>query len=400
MVKPVNASLLLDNLLLSVAPRPTAAPDPNAGQPAADTAPRAFAGRALVVEDNEINQQIAREMLQDLGLAVTIARHGQQALALLDSEPAFDLVFMDVHMPVMDGLTATRRLREDPRWAQLPVIAMTANVMTEDRERCQEAGMNDFVPKPVEIEQLQAALGRWLPVQAPAGAEYSGPAPVANNPALAPLQGVHGLDLRLGLRRCGHKPELYLDLLRRFVSSQGESLDELHQLGAAFRRDGAAGSPEAPVPDLDFLRLRVHSLKGVAGSIGATLLQARCEAAERKLHDDPLAAGEALGAIESTTRALCETLREALREALPAALPTAALAGPALGAAAEPAPVAELLQLLQAGDPDAQGWIETHGAALQPLLGPRLHLLLAMVRRFDFGEAQALLQAALTENRP
>jgi PAS domain S-box-containing protein len=395
MVKPVNASLLLDNLLLSVAPLPLAAPNPRAGGPAADAAPRAFSGLALVVEDNEINQQIAREMLQDLGLEVTIARHGQQALALLDSEPAFDLVFMDIHMPVMDGLTATRQLRADPRWAALPVIAMTANVMTEDRERCQEAGMNDFVPKPVEAEQLQAALARWLEPQAPAGAEYSGPAPVANNPALAPLQGVHGLDLRLGLRRCGHKAELYLDLLRRFVSGQGESLDELHQLGAAFRRDGDAGSPAGAAPDLDFLRLRVHSLKGVAGSIGATLLQARCEAAERKLNDDPLAAGEALGAIESTTRALCE----ALREALPEAPPGAALAGTALQEAAEPAPVSALLQLLQAGDPDALAWIDTHGAALQPLLGPRLHLLLAMVRRFDFGEAQTLLQAALTETR-
>ncbi|RVU43928.1 response regulator [Rubrivivax rivuli] len=254
MVKPVNASLLLDSLLLSQASLHGAAAEARAGGTAPAAVLRAFSGRALVVEDNEINQQIAREMLQDLGLQVTTARHGQQALALLDSEPAFDLVLMDVHMPVMDGLTATRQLRTDPRWAALPVIAMTANVLNEDRERCEQAGMNDFVPKPVEAEQLQAVLARWLQPHAAAGDVPGRLAPGADDPA-----------------------------------------------------------PAAP---------------------------------------------------------------------------------------AAAAPVAALLQLLEAGDPDALAWIDTHGAALQPLLGPRLHLLLAMVRRFDFAEAQTLLQAALSENRP
>ena len=397
MVKPVNASLLLDNLLLSMTAEAAAALP---GLPAPSPLQRAFAGRALVVEDNEINQQIASEMLQELGLTVTIARHGQHALELLDQEPAFDLVFMDVHMPVMDGLTATRQLRTHPRWAGLPVIAMTANVLAEDRARCTQAGMNDFVPKPIEAEQLVAALGRWLVPQAPPAAEPMRPVAVGNNPVLAPLQGVHGLDLRAGLRRCGHKTELYLDLLRRFVDSQADSLDDLRQLGAALR--GGDGL----LPDIEPLRLRVHSLKGVAGTIGATLLQSRCEAAERKLQDDPLSAGEAIGAIEATTRALCRALLEALpappqpalHEASSAASPSSPQRTTQPSPPAPPsADVTALMRLLEAGDPDALPWLDAHGSGLQGLLGPRWKLLLATVRRFEFSEALTLLQDATKE---
>ncbi len=380
MVKPVNASVLFDNLLLSLAPQAARTHAPAT----APTAPGAqVQGRVLVVEDNAINQQIAREMLQDLGLTVELAHHGQEALHRLDTEPPFDLVFMDMHMPVMDGLAATRALRADPRWTTLPVIAMTANVMTEDRDRCTAAGMNDFVAKPVDVDALVATVRRWLPALSPAMAPPSGPVPVANDPRLAPLQLIHGLDLRAGLRRCGHKADLYLELLQRFVDSQSSTVMDLQQLGGSLRRgDGLA-------PDIEPLRLRVHSLKGVAGNLGATLLHSRCEAAERRLHEDPLAAGEAIGAIESTTRTLSEALRTALAQAVGGALQPPQGAASAQHAAEAHLPA--LAKLLRDGDPDALGWLQRHLPALQHLLGHEAEVLFAKVQQFEFDNALALL---------
>lgn len=376
MVKPINASVLLDNLLLSLSPQ---APSRTPSDPGAE-APRQAQGRALVVEDNAINQQIALEMLQDLGLTVEIAGNGQEALERLAQSAAFDLVFMDMHMPVMDGIAATRALRRDLRWAQLPVIAMTANVLTEDRERCVAAGMNDFVAKPVDVNALTAAVRRWLPGLAASAAPPSGPVPVANDARLAPLQGVHGLDLRDGLRRCGDKAELYLELLRRFVASQPATLTELHQVGNGLR----AGAGLAP--DIEPLRLRVHSLKGVAGNLGATLLHSRCEALERRLREDPLAAAAAIGAVESTTRILGDALRAALGGGAAATAPEAAT-GPM--AALDLAP---LRALLQDGDPDALGWADQQAAALHLQLGSDAALLLARIRQFDYDSALALLE--------
>ncbi len=373
MVKPVNASIVLDNLLLSLTPQ--VAPSPAADTPAPAHAPPA-SGRVLVVEDNGINQQIAREMLQDLGLAVEVAGNGQEALLRLEQSPPFDLVLMDMHMPVMDGLKATAALRRDPRWAALPVVAMTANVMPEDRARCREAGMTDFLAKPVDPGALLAVVRRCLPGVNPGPGPSHGPVPVANDPRLAPLQGIHGLDLRNGLRRCGHKADLYLELLRRFVDHQADTLLELAQLSASLR--GGAGL----TLDIEPLRLQVHSLKGVAGNLGATVLHSRCAALERRLRADPLSAGEAVGAVESTTRALGDALRAAL-----GMHPMPAPRQPGSAESGEPLDLGELAGLLRGGDPDAIAWVERHAAMLQRQLGPDAQALLARVRQYEFDEA-------------
>lgn len=118
--------------------------------------------RILLVEDNPVNQLVVKGLLGHLGLSVTIARQGEEALKLLRQRD-FDLVLMDCNMPLLDGYEATRQIRGESRWADLPVIALTANVLPEDRERCQRAGMNDYLSKPLRREELQAMLERWLP---------------------------------------------------------------------------------------------------------------------------------------------------------------------------------------------------------------------------------------------
>jgi CheY-like chemotaxis protein len=123
--------------------------------------------RVLLVEDNVVNQMVATQILEMAGVEVVVADDGAQALTALDAAgaAAFDLVLMDMQMPVMDGLTATKEIRRRPALRDLPVVAMTANALDEDRQRCEDAGMNDFLVKPVEPEALWSLLQRWAPIK-------------------------------------------------------------------------------------------------------------------------------------------------------------------------------------------------------------------------------------------
>jgi len=120
-----------------------------------------LSGRVLLVEDNPINQMVAQKMLEKIGIQATLAADGQEALNMLDQDE-FDAVLMDCQMPVMDGYEATRRIREQGALLKLPVIAMTANVMEGDREKCIEVGMNDYIGKPFVEADLKKTLARWI----------------------------------------------------------------------------------------------------------------------------------------------------------------------------------------------------------------------------------------------
>jgi CheY-like chemotaxis protein len=118
--------------------------------------------RILVAEDNLVNQEVARQLLLLADLEVDLAGDGEQALRML-AERHYAMVLMDVQMPGMDGLQATRAIRQEARWASLPIVAMTANALGEDREQCLQAGMDDHVGKPVNPDRLYATLLQWLP---------------------------------------------------------------------------------------------------------------------------------------------------------------------------------------------------------------------------------------------
>jgi CheY-like chemotaxis protein len=118
--------------------------------------------RILVVEDNVVNQKVVTAVLRKRGFSIELANDGQEALDKLEQSPAFDLVLMDVQMPVLDGLEATRLIRKDPRWDGLPIIAMTAHAMNGDKERCLEAGMNGYISKPVHPAHLLSTVDEFL----------------------------------------------------------------------------------------------------------------------------------------------------------------------------------------------------------------------------------------------
>ena len=227
--------------------------------------------RLLLVEDNELNQEIALEILQEAGFKVQLAHHGQEALDLLTAQPtSFDAVLMDIQMPVMDGYTATKLIRQQPHWQHLPILAMTANAMSSDREQAIATGMNDHIAKPINIEHLFRTLERWLP--APATPTSQPVQSIANNTTditgvNLPASSEH-INPQLGLQHSLNKPTFYQKLLHKFVDSQANFVIQFQQ---------ALRHPE----DEQHAQRLAHTLKGLAANIGAQKLQTLAAALEQ-----------------------------------------------------------------------------------------------------------------------
>ncbi len=227
LVKPITTSSLHDTLVrLLRGEAPEAAGVATApGEAESRLRTRHGGARVLLVEDNPVNQEVASELLRSAGLDVHCAENGEQALAQVQARP-FDLVLMDVQMPGMDGLEATRAIRQRGV-LRLPIVAMTANAFGEDRAACLEAGMNDHVAKPVDPERLFETLLRWLPApMAPPPPPRPLPpasAPVAPAPLQDRLAAVEGLDVALALRQVGGDLAVLRRALQRFVDTWGDA---------------------------------------------------------------------------------------------------------------------------------------------------------------------------------
>ncbi|EGB14138.1 multi-sensor hybrid histidine kinase [Pseudodesulfovibrio mercurii] len=213
--------------------------------------------RILLVEDNEINRQVAQEILASVGMEVFEAYNGEKALEFLKGNDV-DLVLMDIQMPVMDGHEATRRIRDQARFKDLPIIAMTAHAMLADIEKSKEVGMNDHIAKPFDPDDLFAVLNRWLsgaaggrraPVRTGAASGH----PVVNDEALPAM--MDGIDVQLGLRRARGNEKLYRTLLLLLDEKYADAADRIREFLAAKDRQEAVAL--------------AHSVKGTSGMLGA-----------------------------------------------------------------------------------------------------------------------------------
>ncbi|MEI6285737.1 MAG: response regulator [Bacillota bacterium] len=209
----------------------------------------------LLVEDNSINQEVAAEILQQLGLNVVLASDGQVALDKIATQD-FDLVLMDIQMPVLDGIEATKRIRKTKTLAELPIVAMTAHALASEVEKSISAGMNDYLTKPVDPDSLFRTLAKWI---APGARPVAQIVPVAEAPALiVDLTKLTTIDTEIGLARLGVKPAVYGGLLRAFYREN---------------KNGAALLKKAWATDDSEAASRIaHTIKGTAGNIGAVRL--------------------------------------------------------------------------------------------------------------------------------
>jgi two-component system, sensor histidine kinase and response regulator len=224
----------------------------------------------LLVEDNEMNQELAMELLNQAGMTVVLANNGQEALDILAQETSFDGVLMDCQMPVMDGYTATREIRKNPAFAQMPIIAMTANAMAGDKAKVIEAGMNGHIAKPLNVSEMFNTMAQWI-----SGATEPGPAPVTRsdkNEGVADLPQLPGINTKAGMATSMDSHALYIRMLRAFRDSQGS----FAELFAASQTD----------PDPHAAARAAHTLKGTAGNIGARGVQAAAGELERACNED------------------------------------------------------------------------------------------------------------------
>ena len=245
--------------------------------------------RVLLVEDNEVNQQIATELFESAGASVTVANHGAEAVKLLTQggqSPPFDIVFMDLQMPEMDGFTATGILRAKAELRDLPIIAMTAHAMTDEIQRCLNSGMNDHVGKPIDPSVLFATLARWARRQQRGLSNL--PEKLAKSDDETILPEIKGVDVENGLKRVAGNKRLYRHLLTQFVQTQ-QLVD---------RRIAAA----IESAEFGLAERLAHSLKGVAGNIGIKAVftvAANLEKAIRNRDADLLAMTREFGVILS-----------------------------------------------------------------------------------------------------
>jgi two-component system sensor histidine kinase/response regulator len=374
LVKPVTKSVVVDSLINAFMEE---------GEPAAIVAGAKSDGialtgmRILLVEDNDINQQIAVELLEGVGAMVTVANNGREGVELLANGPVpapFDVVLMDLQMPEMDGHQATARLRADPRFAKLPILAMTAHATTEERDQCLANGMNGHISKPIEptvLFETLAAMHRRGGTTSP----FAARAPASGRPALPTIPG---LDTAGGLARVAGNEKLYLKLLRQFAEEQATG--EVQIFTALARGDALAAERLA------------HSLKGMAGNLGAKPVQAAAGSIEKMIHD-----GATKADIDRALKALAAALDPLIAQlkvlpASPAAVPSAAVVDPVqVRAAAQ-----KMGELLAGFDAGAAGYLEANEHQLRPVFDADSWDRFARhVREFSFADAEVLLKQAL-----
>ncbi len=397
LIKPVNASLLFDTLMQPLEHSTHSGRRVVTPAPAADELPLEIRGAyVLLVEDNELNQMVAVELLQDAGFAVDVAENGRIAIDRIERKH-YDVVLMDMQMPIMDGETATRQLRSDPRYAHLPIIAMTANAMEADRQRCFAAGMNDHVAKPIEPAALWAALARWIRPRPGLGAPPTGApplvaargVPIAPGPLRPPavvLPAVVGLDTTLGLQRALGKPVLYGEMLRRFAEGQVDVLTDLQQALAA--------------GDVVLAERLAHTLRSVAANIGAQDVSDRAQALEGALRTPQTADTHASLLVE--LGAALQPVLGGLQAWAPQAVAVALAAMPDSTAQdASPAGALERLgQLLAHDDPAATDFLQHNASVLKAVLGDAFKVVEMHTLNFDFEQALEAMAAVPGPEHP
>ncbi len=335
-----------------------------------------YGARVLLVEDNELNQEVATELLKEAQLLTDVAENGELAVHKVQ-EYDYDIVLMDMQMPVMDGISATEAIRAlGGKFAELPIVAMTANAMVSDREACLAAGMNDHLGKPIEPEELWNKLLRWIK---PRPATDIKILPVRQSGTeeaelLIPTD-IEGLNTTAGLRRSLGKKALYLSMLNRFAQSQKELPV---QLASALESD-----------DKGLAERLAHTLKGLAGNIGAEQLQQEAAVVEKAIHDSE--SKDKLQPLLQNMNNRLNRLIAQLAEKLPPA-ETAQSAQVQIDPEVVGKILAQLTELLEESDSETISVVDNNQTVLQQVFAKDYQSFYYAIQNFDFDAAFIILE--------
>jgi len=373
--KPVTASSLFDAIIGILTPAERLAV--MRSQRSGETDYNFMAAHILLVEDNEINQQLAIELLESVGLTVDVANNGCEAVEMVTAAGhPYDMVLMDIQMPEMDGYEATRRIRLDSRFSALPILAMSAHALVEDRQKTVDAGMNDHITKPIDPQVMFRAMGRYLR-QSPAG-EQSLAHRSKGAVGQVAIPDIPGVDVTGALYRLNGNVKLYLQLLGKFI---------LNQTGTAAALESALGSGDRSLAE----RL-AHTTKGVAGNIGANGVQevAAGLAASIRHNGPPELTREILKRFAEGMANLVATLRLVLAVRGDDGIKASVAAADSTKVRAV---LVRLLRYIEENDGKAEYYLGECRSELAGLPQEDMEKLGACLANFDYDKALAVLKA-------
>jgi two-component system, sensor histidine kinase and response regulator len=378
LIKPVSPSLLFDTIIRTLGMRPQQEHVATFAKGRGINLDDLRGTRVLLVEDNAINRDVAIGLLEDAHLSCDIAENGEIAVRKIRNQP-YDVVLMDMQMPIMDGIAATKLIRTEPRFRRLPIIAMTANAMASDREQCIQAGMNDYVAKPIDPAELYGALRRWIKAHQTTNAAASSTrekphvtAPLASG---ADNLAIAGVDTQSALRRTGGNRKRYEALLVRFAQQQAGTVEDIRSAIA--------------LQDLLAAERAAHTLRGASANLGAIGLADAAAKVEAAIH-----AGQNVDALLVTLSGSLKAVLESIRSALPKeSVAQNSCEWPA-NSAIVAVPLSRLQQMLKSDDPEAAEFVLAAKLdLLRVLTGAELDELIELVSTYDFGAALTCLSA-------
>jgi two-component system sensor histidine kinase/response regulator len=372
LIKPVTPSMLFDSAVQALSGDHERAREVQTSPDAEVDIARLHGARLLLVEDNELNQEVALGLLDDAQMSIDVADNGELAVRMVSAKE-YDAVLMDMQMPVMDGVSATKAIRSNPRFRALPIIAMTANAMDTDREKCLQAGMNDHVSKPIDPDALLATLMRWIKPREAVAVAIPSPVQSKASPALAGDSDslvIPGIDTATALKRTGGNRKRYESLLNRFADSQAAAVNDIR--AALTRNDSPTAQRVA------------HSLKGAAANLGAATLAAVAARAESAIDSRKEEIPQALEDLSQSLDATVADIYAALPKEPAPKESTLVSANPSTVAQ----PLAQLKKLLTADDGDAADFILDARPNLSKVLtAAEIDTLIGHVGNFDYADA-------------